>query len=69
MRLKLSKEELKNSGLEIVIEGVEGDPAEESPGTSVFIEYYERKILCHIWTEGQQDCKTVELTLKRSPSK
>jgi hypothetical protein len=61
MKLHLSREELF-PGLEIVIDGVPGDPTEKVPGTSVFIEFYEGKVLCHVWTEGKQDCQTIELT-------
>jgi len=63
MRIQLSKENLKNpNGIEIVIEGIQGDPQEESPGTSVYIEHYEGKVLCHIWTDNKIDCQTIELT-------
>jgi hypothetical protein len=34
----------------------------EVTGISVFIEHYEGKVLCHIWTGGAQDCQTIELT-------
>jgi len=61
MRLKLSKNNLYH-GLGISIEGLKGDPADVPPSTSVFIEYYEEKVLCHIWTKEQQDCQTIELT-------
>jgi hypothetical protein len=40
MKLHLSKHELDNTkksgGLEITIDGIQGDPAEKAPGTSVY---------------------------------
>lgn len=68
MRLTLTKEEIgkgqegQGKGLEIAIEGIQGDPSEKSPGTSVFIEYYEGKVQLHLWTNGVQDCQTITLT-------
>jgi hypothetical protein len=65
MNFKFSQDELKNTGsggLEIKIEGLTGDPTDQSPGTSVFIENYEGKILCHVWTDGKQDCQSITLT-------
>lgn len=66
MQLKLYKKDLDNNkgsgGLEIKIEGVKGDPSEVPPGTSVFIEDYEGKVWCRIWTNNQQDCQSIELT-------
>jgi hypothetical protein len=61
MHLNLNKTEL-TIGLEIKIEGLTGDPTEDTPGTSIYLEYYNGKVLCHIWTEGKEECKTIELT-------
>lgn len=64
MKIKVTKEEIgqPHEGIEIRIKGLKGDPEEESPGTSVFIEYYEGKVQLHWWTEGGQDCHTAILT-------
>ena len=65
MKLSLDKKELDNNagsgGLEIVIEGCTGDPQEKKPGTAVFIEFYEGKVLAHVWDGTEQDPKTIEL--------
>jgi len=67
MKLVLSQEELgkdsegQGKGLEIAIEGLNGDPTDVSPGCSVFIEYYEGKVQLHVWTNDQQDCQTIIL--------
>ena len=53
MKLLLNRKELDNSngdgGLEITIEGYVGDPQQKSPGTAIFLEYYEGKLLAHVW--------------------
>ena len=67
MRLNLEKIDLLNNGsggLEISINGLNGDPSGSHPDgsrTSVFLENYKGKILCHIWTNNQNDCQTIEL--------
>lgn len=66
MKLHLSKHELdstqKSGGLEITIDGIQGDPTEKCPGTSVFLEWYDGKMQLHVWTENQQDAQTIILT-------
>jgi hypothetical protein len=67
MRLVLNKRELRNKGnggLEIAIEGYTGDPQEKTPGTAVFIEYYEGKLQVHVWNGTQSDCQTIILEEK-----
>jgi hypothetical protein len=67
MKMKFSKKDLINEGsggLEIKIEGCPGDPTEDEPGTSLFIEYYEGKVQVHVWDGRGQDCQTI--TLKQS---
>jgi len=49
-------------GLEISIKGLTGNPEETQPSTSIFIEKHEDKVLCHIWTNNNQDCQSIELT-------
>lgn len=65
MQLKLTKKELDNNngsgGLEIKVAGYTGDPQEISPGTAVFIEYYEGKLQVHVWDGTQADCQTIIL--------
>jgi hypothetical protein len=64
MKFKFTKEELTYEGaggLEIKIEGCPGDPTDTDPGTVVFIEYYEGKVLVHVWDGTKQDCDTLEL--------
>ena len=66
MKLKLTKEELK-SGLEIKIKGLNGDPTEydndpeDYRGTSVLLEYHDKKFQLHVWTDSKEDCQTIIL--------
>lgn len=62
MRLTISKEQLSDpSGLEIVIEGCVGNPADAPPNNAVvFIERYIGNVLVHIWN-GEQDPTTITL--------
>jgi hypothetical protein len=68
MRLHMEQEELgKNTdglGLEIVIEGLQGDPTENMPGTSIYLEHYQGNVLLHIWTDGKEECQTIILKNK-----
>jgi len=70
MRLLVTQQELgrgnegNGDGIEIKIEGLNGDIAEKSPGTSIFLEYYEGKVQLHIWNEGKVDCQTIILKNK-----
>ena len=64
MKMKFTMQELDNKGsggLEIKIEGCPGDPTEDEPGMSLFIEYYEGKVQVHVWDGTQQDCQTIIL--------
>ena len=65
MKISLDKKDIENKdggrGVEIVIEGCVGDPAEKFPGTAVFIEHYEGKVQVHVWDGTQQDCQTIIL--------
>lgn len=64
MKMQFTKDELSNKGaggLEIKINGCPGDPTEDEPGTSVFIEYYEGKVQVHVWDGTKQDCDTIVL--------
>lgn len=65
IRMSLSKKQLDNSegsgGLEITIPDCIGNPQEEMPGTSVFIEYYEGHFQVHVWDGTQQDPITIKL--------
>ena len=67
MRLLIRREDIgkghqgQGRGLEIAIEGLRGDIAEVSPGTSLFIEYYNNKVQLHVWTDGVVDCQTIVL--------
>ena len=64
MKLQVTKKDLTNQGsggLEIKIKNCPGDPTEDEPGTSVFIEYYEGKVQVHVWDGNQQDCQTIIL--------
>jgi hypothetical protein len=46
-------------GLEIIVKGLKGNPED---GVSVFLEYYEGKVQLHVWTDGNEDPKTIVLT-------
>jgi len=53
MKLLLNRKELDNTngdgGLEITIEGYVGDTQQKFPGCAIFLEYYESKLLGHVW--------------------
>jgi hypothetical protein len=69
MQLRLTKENLDNhdgnGGLEISIPGLQELPGsiygKECP---IFIEYYEGKVLIHVW-DGKEDPTTITLTNRR----
>ena len=60
MKLILDKKSLSD-GLEIVIKGCTGNPADKEPGSVMFFEYYNDKVQVHIWDGTQQDPQTVTL--------
>jgi hypothetical protein len=69
MELNLTKEDINNNrgagGLGIHIQGVLGSPADPELNTCpIFIEYYQEKVLVHIW-DGKEDPTTITLTNKR----
>ena len=60
MRFQSNAKELNNSwggrGLEIAIEGYEGDPNDGSPApTQVFIEFYEGKLWVRVWNGSSEE--------------
>jgi len=61
MDLNIRKEQLAEyqGGLSISIPGFKGNPAEVEP-SQIYIEYYEGKLLVHIW-RGEQDPETLEI--------
>lgn len=61
MDLTIRKEQLHEyqNGLNIIIPGFKGNPADAEP-TQVYIEYYEGKLLVHIW-RGEPDPLTIEI--------
>lgn len=61
MDITIDKHQLveHHGGLSISIPGFKGNPAEVEP-SQVYIEYYEGKLLVHIW-RGEQDPETLEI--------
>jgi hypothetical protein len=61
MDLIVDKEQLKGcrGGLNISIPGFKGNP-DDKFSTPVYIEYYEGKLLVHIW-RGEPDPLTIEI--------
>jgi hypothetical protein len=49
-------------GLEIRINGLDGNPEENTNPSSIFLEYYEGKVQLHVWTDNQQNPQTIVLT-------
>jgi hypothetical protein len=60
MEFKFTRKQL-DEGIEIKINGCKGDPTEKAPGTSLYLEHYEGKVLVHVWDGTSQDCQTIEL--------
>lgn len=57
MKLTVTKEQLAHpGGLEIAVAGFAGDGGVKP--TQVFIEYYEGKLLVHVWDGTGEDCVT-----------
>jgi hypothetical protein len=64
MQLRVNKRDLENSngegGLEIIIEGVKGDPTcDPSQPIPVFIEYYKGEYRVLVWNDSQEPELTV----------
>lgn len=61
MDLNIRKEQLAehHGGLSINIPGFKGNPTEIEP-SQIYIEYYEGKLLVHIW-RGEPDPLTIEI--------
>jgi len=54
-KLVFTKEELSTpNGIAIQIMGFKGNPADKEDVEQIYIEYYEGKILVHVWN-GKQD--------------
>jgi len=52
----------QGKGLEIRINGLNGNPEEITNPSSIFLEYYEGKIQLHVWTDNKQNPQTIVLT-------
>lgn len=61
MDITINKHQLAEhqGGLSINIPGFKGNPAETEP-SQIYIEYYEGKLLVHIW-RGEPDPMTIEI--------
>lgn len=64
IRLSLSKKQLDNSegsgGLEITLPDCIGNPQEATPGTAIFLEYYNGHYQVHVWDGTQNDPITIQ---------